>query len=57
MTSAPIRAARHSPQGGGSSGGKRTCSSTPQIARLMKPQITLRIAEDSPAPRGEANGV
>ena len=57
MTSAPIRAARHSPQGGGSSRGKQRCRNKPPIARLIKPQTTLRGAEDSATPRGEANGV
>jgi hypothetical protein len=52
IASAPIKAAAHSRNGGGNSGGKNTCSSTPPIAKLARPQITLTIAEDSPTPRG-----
>jgi hypothetical protein len=56
MASAPISAAALSGHGGGSCGMKMY-SSAPPIAKLIKPQITLRTAEDSPTPRGEANGV
>jgi hypothetical protein len=52
MTGQPQR--QH--QGGGSCG-RKMYNNAPPIATFAKPQITLTMAEDSPTPGGDANGV
>jgi hypothetical protein len=43
--------------GGGGNGGKKMRNSAPPTIKLNQPQMTLTSADDSPTPRGVANGV